>query len=239
MIKLFQFPAGAFGVPNPSPFCIKVETWLRLAKLPYEVVPVAVPRRAPLGKLPYIEDGDARIPDSSAIIEHLTAAYPVTLDVGLSAQQRAIAHAFDRMFGEATYWGLVYARWVDAEGWEQMKTAFSFLPAVLRPLVPPLIRRRVQGTLHAQGMGRYQPEVIDARVAEDLAATAAQLGEQAFFLGDTPRSIDATVYAFIASIWEANIATRLKPLVAEHANLLRYSARMRAHCFPELPTLST
>ena len=50
--------------------------------------------------------------------------------------------------------------------------------------------------------------------------------------------MDATLYGFIASIWEANIATRLKPLLAEHANLICYSARMRALCFPELPTLS-
>ncbi len=30
MITLFQFPA-AFNVPNASPYCLKLETWLRLA----------------------------------------------------------------------------------------------------------------------------------------------------------------------------------------------------------------
>ena len=33
MIKLFQFPP-AFGLPNASPFCMKLETWLRMAGLP-------------------------------------------------------------------------------------------------------------------------------------------------------------------------------------------------------------
>lgn len=36
MITLFQFPA-AFNVPNASPYCLKLETWLRLAGLEYQV----------------------------------------------------------------------------------------------------------------------------------------------------------------------------------------------------------
>lgn len=30
-IKLFQFPR-MFGIPNVSPFCCKLETWLRIAR---------------------------------------------------------------------------------------------------------------------------------------------------------------------------------------------------------------
>jgi len=42
MIKLYQFHP-AWGLPNPSPFCMKVETYLRMAGLPYEGVNGAVP----------------------------------------------------------------------------------------------------------------------------------------------------------------------------------------------------
>ena len=37
MIKLYQFKR-TFGLPNMSPFCMKVETWLRMAGLEYETV---------------------------------------------------------------------------------------------------------------------------------------------------------------------------------------------------------
>ena len=50
MIELYQFPR-AFGLPNPIPFCMKVETYLKLTGLPYEVKDTD-PRKAPLGKLP-------------------------------------------------------------------------------------------------------------------------------------------------------------------------------------------
>ena len=59
-IKLFQFPR-MFGIPNVSPFCCKLETWLRIAKVPYEVVDTPDPRKGPKGKLPFIEDGGVRI----------------------------------------------------------------------------------------------------------------------------------------------------------------------------------
>jgi len=36
-IKLFVFPR-MFGILNLSPFCCKLETWLRIAKIPYTVV---------------------------------------------------------------------------------------------------------------------------------------------------------------------------------------------------------
>jgi hypothetical protein len=32
-LKLFQFPR-MFAIPNLSPFCCKLETWLRIARLP-------------------------------------------------------------------------------------------------------------------------------------------------------------------------------------------------------------
>src|SRR5262245_11016515 len=69
-IRLFQFPR-MFSIPNLSPFCSKLETWLRIAGIPYEVVDTADPRTAPKGKLPFIEDGGRRMGDTSLIIEHL------------------------------------------------------------------------------------------------------------------------------------------------------------------------
>ena len=43
-IKLFQFPR-MFGIPNVSPFCCKLETWLRIAGIPYDVVNTPDPRK--------------------------------------------------------------------------------------------------------------------------------------------------------------------------------------------------
>jgi len=70
VIKLYQFPT-AFGLLNISPFCMKLECFLRLAKLDYQIVNMTNPRQGPKGKGPYIEDGDVRMGDSSLIIDDL------------------------------------------------------------------------------------------------------------------------------------------------------------------------
>src|SRR5437870_12243490 len=123
MIQLYQFPT-ALGIPNLSPFCMKTEVWLRLAGLDYEIKWTPNPGKGPKGKLPFIKDRDKVVADSQNIIEHLEKAYSVNLDAGLSAEQKAIAHAFTRMLGEHTYFALVYYRWIDPAGWPATKQAF-------------------------------------------------------------------------------------------------------------------
>lgn len=60
MITLHQPPPPpGWNVPNMSPFCVKLETYLRMAKLPYQTAP-GNPLQAPLGKIPY-EIGRAHV----------------------------------------------------------------------------------------------------------------------------------------------------------------------------------
>ena len=54
-LKLFQFNS-AFGARNISPFCFKLETYLRMSGIEHEIVWSGSTRNAPKGKLPYIED---------------------------------------------------------------------------------------------------------------------------------------------------------------------------------------
>lgn len=84
MIKLHQFPP-LWGLPNASPFCMKVETWLRMAALPYETAVVFNPAKAPKGKLPFITDNGKVVADSGLIIDYLKETYGDKLDGGLSA----------------------------------------------------------------------------------------------------------------------------------------------------------
>jgi glutathione S-transferase len=95
MIKLYQFNP-AWGLPNPSPFCMKVETYLRMASLPYEAINNAVPFKAPKKKLPYIEDGTRLVADSGFILKYLKLNYGDILDENLSDHEKARAHALSR-----------------------------------------------------------------------------------------------------------------------------------------------
>jgi len=220
VIELHLFPP-AWGL-QPSPFCLKVETYLRLAGIAYRPVP-ALPFRAPKGKLPVIVDGDRKIADSSLIIAHLESSLGQPLDRGLTADQQALAHLIRRTCEESLYFVLLYARWVEPSGWAMTRPAFfGALPPGVRDLVAAMARRGVRAGLRGQGYGWHSgPEVYALGIA-DIDAVAAQLAPGRFVLGERPTTIDATVYAFLFSIVAPPLDNPLKrhalglPAVADY-----------------------
>ncbi len=163
-IRLHKF-GDAWGLPDGSPFCLKLEGFLREAAVPYEVVPFDFSRsfrKAPKGKLPFIEDEDGTVVgDSSLIIARLSRRHGIDLDGGLDPRQRANSHAFRRMLDEHLYWVAVFSRWMEDVGWKTVqKTFFSAMPALLRPVATTLARRQVAAALQAQGLGRHSREEI-------------------------------------------------------------------------------
>ena len=150
MITLYTF-GPAFSLPDPSPFVTKVEVLLKMAGLTYRTDTTGF-RRAPKGKLPYIEDDGERVADSTFIRWHLENKYRIDFDKGLSAEQRAIAWAFEKMTEDNLYWALVDARWFDEANFAKgPKNFFRKIPAPVRPLMVAFIRRQLKRTLHVSG----------------------------------------------------------------------------------------
>lgn len=231
MITLHQFHP-AFGLPNPSPFCMKVETYLRMAGLPYRCDNRASPLSAPKGKLPWIDDDGAVVADSSFIVEHLRARHGDALDAWLTPAQRATALAFQRLFEEHLYWAVVHARWIAPAGWALTRQAFF---GRLKPpqswLIPSVARKRVRAKLVAQGLGRHSDAEIVALACRDLDAVAAQLDAHAFMLGDQPSSLDATAYAFLANLLWAPYEMPMRRHAQSLPVLEAYCRRMKARYY--------
>jgi glutathione S-transferase len=231
MIKLYQFPP-AFGLPNASPFCMKVETYLRMAGLPYECAHGADFRKAPKGKLPYVVDDGKVVADSTFIVDYLKATYGDKLDARLSAAQRALGLVIQRTFEESLYWPVVYSRWIDDMGFAKVnEVVFGRMKFPLRQIIPILGRRSLRKQLHAQGTGRHSRDEIYAIGCRDVTALAELLGEQTFFLGDEPSSVDATGYAFLANLLWVPIDLPIRAHAQTFANLEAYCQRMKARYF--------
>ena len=113
-IVLHQF-APMFGLPNPSPFCIKLETYLRMAGLSYTASRIKGRISSLTGKAPYIERDGKVITDSGLIIEHLERANGHPVDGKLTLAERAQSLAFQRLMEEHLYQVVGYARWLDPD----------------------------------------------------------------------------------------------------------------------------
>ena len=233
MIQLYQF-APAFGLPNASPFCMKLETYLRMADLPFEIPRFSLQRmqQAPKGKLPYIVDGAHTVADSGLVIDYLKRTYGDPLDAWLSAEQRAQALAWQRLLEEHLYWAVLYTRWMEPAGWAFTRAAFfAGMPAPLKWIVPPLARRGMAKALHGHGMGRHSAAEIIALGCADITALADFLGDKPFFLGAQPSALDAVAYGFLANLLWAPVESALKQQAQQYPQLQAYCARMRARYY--------
>ena len=234
MIKLYQF-APAFGLPNASPFCMKLETYLRMAGLPFEVPPVSMSdiRKAPKGKMPYIEDQGRTVADTTFIIDYLKATYGDPLDAWLSAEQRAIALAFQRLIEENLYWTVVHTRWIESEGWQITKSAFfDKMPIPQRWIVPSLVRRGLFKQMRGHGIGLHSKDEIHTIGKRDITALADFLGGKPYFMGDVPCSLDATAYGFLANLIWTPVESTLKRHAKQYPLLEAFCQRMRSQYYP-------
>lgn len=231
MIKVHKF-GPSFGMPDASPFVIKVETYLRMTAQPYETASGDV-RKAPRRQLPIIEVDGKIVPDSGNIVEMLESRRPEKLDAHLDARQRAIGTAFRSMLEEYFYFGMLYMRWVTDDGWTVFEPALRDMlgrmgvPGMLRGMISGQARKQTVERTTKQGIGRRPRGEVVAICQQLLDALSVQLGDGPFFFGDRPTTYDATVYAFTAGALCPAFDNEVRKHAASKANLASYEARIK------------
>uniref|UniRef100_A0A2S2PCF0 Thioredoxin-like fold domain-containing protein n=1 Tax=Schizaphis graminum TaxID=13262 RepID=A0A2S2PCF0_SCHGA len=106
VVYLYQFSRTPV-IPSMSPYCLKVETWLRLAGLKYENVDHKMKHRSKKGQLPFIELNGEEIADSTLIIKELSQKFGKDIDASLSQDQRNISHAMISMIENKLVWCVI------------------------------------------------------------------------------------------------------------------------------------
>lgn len=232
MIDLYQF-TPLFNVPNLSPFCMKVEGFLRIADIPFQIINSNDPRTAPKGKLPYIRDNGISIGDSELIMDYLESKLDFQVDGHLDSQQRATHHAFVRMLDEHLYWALVYSRWIEEHNWHTLRDRmFAEIPPPISTFIGYRLRRQIQQQLHAHGMGRHNREEIYGKAAKDLTQLSALLGDHRWFGGDYISRLDLTAVGYLANIMIAEMPSLLSDSVKKHGNLETWYVRALRIIYP-------
>jgi glutathione S-transferase len=231
-IRLFQFPCR-FSIPNLSPFCCKLETWLRIAGIPYDVVDTPSPRKSPKGKLPFIEDAGLRIGDTSLIVAHLKKTRGIDPDAQLSPAQQA-RRSWCSTLEEHYAFVVLYTHFIREQGWRHTRVTFDAVPAPIRPLVARMVRGQMRKILWVQGLLRHSDQDIIEAGVNDWGAVLAVMSEGPFFFGDRPTTADAIVFATLATTVLTPIESPIRDFLQSHPKCVTYAERMRSRFFPEL-----
>jgi len=233
MIKLIEF-YPLWDLPNVSPFCLKLETYLKMADIPFEYAYAVDPRKSPTGKFPAIEDNGKLICDSRIIIHYLKETYGDKLDQHLTVEQKAIALGMQRLIEESLYWGLVYSRWIDPVGWKVVCPAFfGHLKLPLRFILPMMLRKKVRRELKGQGLGRLPENQIYDLCKQDIKAVADFIKGKTFAFGDEPTSLDAIIFGTMMNFIIPPVESPLKTYALEFPHIKEYCNRMLDRYYPK------
>jgi len=219
-----------WGTPSPSPFVIKLLTWLRMAKVDYEFAPLKRPPRSKSKKMPYVELPNGELVDDSArIIARLSADRGIDLDRGLDDRARATARLLCVTFEAHLYFAGLYERFITPEGWARTKNDyFARVPAPLKSVAQLIAWRSSVKNLHGQGTGRLPRGEVAEGARADISAIATTLGDKPFFLGDEAHTIDATALGLLWAISSNPFTSAARGAVESHPNLTAFVARMRS-----------
>jgi glutathione S-transferase len=232
MIRLQGF-GPAFGLPDPSPFVIKAQILLKMSGLPFEVVRGDM-RKAPKGKLPVIEDGGKIIPDSTLIRFYLEEKYAIDFDKGLSPAQKGAAWAFEKLCDDHLYWLVVQQRWMDDANFARGPAVFfKSIPALIRPLIVGMVRKKVKRNLFGQGTGRFDAREGRQIVARAFQSIADYLATQDFLGGANPCGSDASLFAALISASNTLFEGYVGEEARKHASIMAYIERMKTRYYPE------
>jgi glutathione S-transferase len=238
MLTVYKF--GPIGrCPDISPFVIKLETWLRMAGIPYAAA-YGKHVKQPLGKLPAVLDDGVVIPDSSLIIEHLQRKHGDPLrEARLDAQQRAMREAMCALIESRLYWVGYCLRWNDDANFEAYKPALRHyaeqtatpLEASLLRLIEPIafavVRRQCRRQAWEQGMGRFDRQQLLAQGITGWQAVSDFLADKPFMLGEQPSALDATTYGSLDSCLGAQVFhSPVHDFIASRENLVAYWQRL-------------
>lgn len=205
MITLYTAPSFE-ELPSISPPCLELETWFRMAKLPYKKVIVTAPsfELAPKGKIPFIDYQGKLVGDAFLIIEMLKQTEGIDLDAGLTPVERSIALAFRRMLKENTLWGAAEVRFGIEENWQRFRAvvARALFPETPLEVSEPFAEefgKTMRSQMQAHGIGRHTHEEISQIICADFQALSDFLADKPFFMGDKPTTLDATAYGYIGN----------------------------------------
>ncbi|XP_075250259.1 failed axon connections homolog [Convolutriloba macropyga] len=233
-IVIHAFPPYG-GSISASPFPIRVEMFLRWAKIPYTVTTNS-PTHSHTKKTPWMEYKGESIPDSFIIIERLMKDYNLDMDAHLTAEEKAISRAFQRMLSEGSLFAGFAWRFTLSDNGKLMVKHFLG-NGVLGSIVSQFAGGQMKKNVWAQGTGRMTREQILKSCFDDMDACSEFLADKTYFMGDKVSLIDCLTFPVMEVVEHTFFCSTDDNPIKDHMlntkNLDAYRKKIEAEFFPD------
>ncbi len=231
MIKLYKFGAN-LGLPDASPFVLKLETYLRLSDIEHETKSADV-RKAPKGKLPCLEVDGEIIADSQFAISFLKNRFGDKLNEGLDRETLGQHHLMRLGLENHSYFLFLGYRWLEDKNAEQMYKSYFSKMGMMGKVIFKLVQRDIRKTCQGHGILRHSPAEREQLAKDDIQALEAVLGDKAFFGGEHPCEIDCVTFAFLTNMLVPEFDHPYFFESRKSSKLIAYNNRMTELVFPD------
>uniref|UniRef100_H9G653 Metaxin n=2 Tax=Anolis carolinensis TaxID=28377 RepID=H9G653_ANOCA len=233
--------AGGWGLPSVDPPCLAVLAYARFTGAPLKVHKVSSPWRSPSGTLPALKTPDEGVlSDPQQIITYLRKQR-FNADYDLSARQGADTLAFVSLLQEKLLPVLIHTFWVDAKNYVELtrKWYAEAIPFPLNFFLPGRMQKqqleRLQ-TVCGENCLENEEELekeLYREARECLTLLSQRLGQQKFFFGDSPASLDAVVFSHLAPLLKAKLPNaKIQQHLKSLPNLCNYCTSILSLYFP-------
>uniref|UniRef100_A0A914QJN9 GST C-terminal domain-containing protein n=1 Tax=Panagrolaimus davidi TaxID=227884 RepID=A0A914QJN9_9BILA len=230
VVYLYQFKRNPY-VPNLSPFCMKIELFLRANNIPHQVIENNK-ARSTKGQLPFIELNGKQIADSEFINYELSEKFNIQNNI--SSEKSGSLRALTRVFDVEVSRLMSYFK-IKTEEFPRAFMSVTDLPKFTYPIIIPLVRRMVKKSIKKSGYNHSDSEMKEILV-RDLKAASDILGSNKFLGGEKMAIADCAVFGQLASVyfipWETEAHEILR---TDFPNLIKYIENIAAIYFSEFP----
>uniref|UniRef100_A0AC34FJL0 Metaxin n=1 Tax=Panagrolaimus sp. ES5 TaxID=591445 RepID=A0AC34FJL0_9BILA len=221
-MELAVWPSD-FGLASLDVGCLQSMVAAKIAAAPVKFRYSTNPGESPSGTLPLLIHGDTKLTNFEDIAEHLrNLKQEVVLDGELTPNQRVEFFAYASYLRSRLYPALLHTLWVDNHNYNtvthQWYTSKLYFPWNLFYLE----KRRKFAQNYIKTVGKGESELLKEAL-QTLNLLSSKLGDNKYFCGDKPCSVDALIFGYLAPLLKLPLPSdRLYLHLSSLPNLSRF-----------------
>ncbi|CAO2592988.1 MTX3, partial [Lemmus lemmus] len=220
---------GGWGLPSVHSESLVVMAYAKFSGAPLKVNVIDNTWRGPRGDVPILTTEDSIVSRPAKILNFLRKQ-KYNADCGLSAKQGADTLAYIALLEEKLLPAVLHTFWVENDNYFTVTKPW-FASRIPFPLSLILPGRMSRGALNRILLTRGEPPLyhiqeVEAQIYRDakecLNLLSNRLGTSQFFFGDTPSTLDAYVFGFLAPLYKVRFPkVHLQEHLKQLSNLCR------------------